>query len=458
MKAKRTARLFTTVILLFAVSAGFVSGCGRRADARNIVVADLMGDTISISKGTEEEIKAQTGARLAEDYSLITGSGSNAYLTLDAASVAKVANESKVTAVKVNARLLRLNTVYGEMCVQADKSQAKDPLEIQMGNSMLGVRGTFFIVSYKGGVGEVVLVEGTLALKASDGRNYTIHQGERAIIEQSRVFVIPIDYKSLTPFARECIGEYGDYLIGTGALTQEQIDALAPTVPSGGAEKTAEDGTEGAADTGTASTDAESGTNPDTANGADATAKSETDTAAATNGSNVATASDTDTTAKSGTDTAAANGSNAATASDTDSSAASAEPWPRVDDNEFTRLIPHHGWGDAMVAGIVPKVQWIAFFENVSLGEMEKYMQRLREAGFTIGEDVQDTTWDGNRSYSISASNQEGYFIIMTYTEVNNNVGIRMDAPGVEHVLNPGMNLYTNSGGPLRDGTAAGPG
>jgi len=32
VKAKRTARLFATVILLFAVSAGFVSGCGRRAE------------------------------------------------------------------------------------------------------------------------------------------------------------------------------------------------------------------------------------------------------------------------------------------------------------------------------------------------------------------------------------------------------------------------------------------
>jgi hypothetical protein len=84
--------------------------------------------------------------------------------------------------------------------------------------------------------------------------------------------------------------------------------------------------------------------------------------------------------------------------------------WP---DNEFTRLVPNPGFKILMANG--EEEGFTAAFTEVTVAQVRAYAEKLRAAGFTEDEELQDEEVMGMVIYSFFASNGKGYSVSLSY-------------------------------------------
>ena len=85
--------------------------------------------------------------------------------------------------------------------------------------------------------------------------------------------------------------------------------------------------------------------------------------------------------------------------------------WP---DNEFTKLVPKPGM-DIQYAG-EDEGEFVVTFAGATLEQIKAYADKLRSAGFTLNEEVEEQEAMGMAFYSFSACNADGYQVELMYT------------------------------------------
>ena len=85
--------------------------------------------------------------------------------------------------------------------------------------------------------------------------------------------------------------------------------------------------------------------------------------------------------------------------------------WP---DNEFTQLVPRPDM-DIQYAG-EDEGEFVVTFAGATLEQIKAYADKLRSAGFTLNEEVEEQEAMGMALYSFSACNADGYQVELMYT------------------------------------------
>ena len=85
--------------------------------------------------------------------------------------------------------------------------------------------------------------------------------------------------------------------------------------------------------------------------------------------------------------------------------------WP---DNEFTKLVPRLDM-DIQYAG-EDEGEFVVTFAGATLEQIKAYADKLRGAGFTLDEEVEEQEAMGMALYSFSACNADGYQVELMYT------------------------------------------
>ncbi len=193
-------------------------------NARNIVIFQVDGTDVTMTKGTEKEFKAKAGLKLFEGYTVSTGSASNVYLKLDDATIVKVDQNSKVAVSKVSASKLSLTTISGAVSVDAAPQKSGDSLEVRAGNSALAVRGTIFIVENRDGEANYVMLAGggdVNGIRLDPGYMMNVLDRQFSYTESA------IDFHKLSDFSLTTTLEHADELVALGVFTPTQIQEAA---------------------------------------------------------------------------------------------------------------------------------------------------------------------------------------------------------------------------------------
>ncbi|MCL2604644.1 MAG: FecR family protein [Defluviitaleaceae bacterium] len=173
----------------------FLAACSNDADvvgsARTINVFETHGENTSITRGATRTAP-RAGFRLADRDVAETGQASNIYLLLNAESIMKMDERSTVEINRVSDNLLSLTLVEGAVAADIKRESSDDIYEIHVGNIMMGVRGTSFIMEYRGTAPVIVMLEGS-----GEIGGIILEAGEIAVID------VTADTVTVEPFVLE---------------------------------------------------------------------------------------------------------------------------------------------------------------------------------------------------------------------------------------------------------------
>jgi hypothetical protein len=184
-------------VLFLALQTACSSGTGGNAagQARTVNVFETNGEHSYITRG-QNRTTPRAGFRLTDRDVAATGGNSNMFLLLNAESIMKMDERSTVEINRVSPNLLSLTLVEGAIVADIKRESQDDIYEIRVGNVIMGVRGTSFIVEYRDAAPVIVMLEGN-----GDIDGVTLSAGEIAIIEAAAVSVEPLVLENLdSPF------------------------------------------------------------------------------------------------------------------------------------------------------------------------------------------------------------------------------------------------------------------
>jgi len=118
--------------------------------AQQVSIFKIEGGGVKMTKGTAKEFNARAGLRLYDGYTVKTPDKSNAWLKLDEASLLKMDGKTEVGVSKASRNKLTVSVKNGSAAVDANLKSGNE-IDVQVGNTTLAVRGTFFVVEYLGG-------------------------------------------------------------------------------------------------------------------------------------------------------------------------------------------------------------------------------------------------------------------------------------------------------------------
>jgi hypothetical protein len=165
--------------------------------ARTINVFETNGNDATVRRGAVQA-EPRAGFRLADNDLAITGDASNIYLLLNTESIMKIDEQSLVEINHISGQNLTLTLLEGAIVADIKRENDNDIYEIYVGNVLMGVRGTSFIVEYRSGKNPViVMLEGSASIGDA-----VLEAGEIAIIDEAaKITVEPLVIENITsPF------------------------------------------------------------------------------------------------------------------------------------------------------------------------------------------------------------------------------------------------------------------
>ena len=102
--------------------------------------------TVNMTRGTPREFAARAGMMLHEGFTVTTGEASSAVLMLDDGSLVQMDSSSTVQIAQATRNRLSISLVSGNLAVDAETQRSDRTVEVRVGNTALGIRGTFFAV------------------------------------------------------------------------------------------------------------------------------------------------------------------------------------------------------------------------------------------------------------------------------------------------------------------------
>ncbi|MCL2223910.1 MAG: FecR domain-containing protein [Defluviitaleaceae bacterium] len=191
--------------------------------ARVITVHRVEGDNVTVARGNGRSATPRVGQRLSRGNTITTGRDSYLYLQMDAISVLKMDQNSRV-AVSATRRRLQLSVQSGSALVKADTQDQGTTLETRVGNVGLTVRGTLYTMSAAGaGNVEIVMLSG-----AGEVNGQPLPAGSQMSVSASGAApaVGAIDVGALNLFTLVAIQDNMAYLMDAGVLETAVVEAL----------------------------------------------------------------------------------------------------------------------------------------------------------------------------------------------------------------------------------------
>jgi hypothetical protein len=200
---KKVLLIISVLSMLTLVACASDGGNEVVGRARAVVVFEATGESVTVERGATQSF-ARAGLRLADRDVAVTGAKSNMYLLLNAESVMKMDEASRVEVNRVEDRVLALTLLEGAIAADINRQDAFDRYEINAGNVMMGIRGTSFIVEYRQNNVTVVMLSGS-----GEVNGVPLAEGNTASVEETgEVSVEPLVIENIeSPFIRNEIAE-----------------------------------------------------------------------------------------------------------------------------------------------------------------------------------------------------------------------------------------------------------
>ena len=238
-------RKFTAMALAFLMAASLVMPMfAAEPTARIIHIHSIDGENVSLSRAQGREIEPRSGQRLGEGNVLATGFDTYVYLQLDADSIMKMDESSRLQVGSARERLT-LSIQAGAALVDVALQPPGHSLETRVGNTAAAVRGTTYIMG-RGTADTVFIImlagSAEVTVQGTDGQVVAVElpQGammivydvfaddamEHEIIDQTYEIILQLQLEMMGLFEIQEIYNRRDDLLESGVITQEQHDRL----------------------------------------------------------------------------------------------------------------------------------------------------------------------------------------------------------------------------------------
>ena len=218
-------------------------------EARNIAIHSTEGEHITLARALGgRTTDPRPGQRLSDGNVLSTGRDSFVYLQLDAASLIKMDESSRVT-VNESANLLSLAIQTGRALVEVNQQPPGQMLETRLGNTAFAVRGTSFIAGHvEGDVSRAVFVTvlsgyGVLVMPGLGGVpvELDVTAGSRVVArpwaDVPYVVEPSLDVGQMGLFELREVYARAEELIAAGVLTREMHERIPAEITGRQAER-----------------------------------------------------------------------------------------------------------------------------------------------------------------------------------------------------------------------------
>ena len=191
-------------------------------EARIIEIFSVDGQHVDITRGTSAVVTARAGARLHDGYGVVTGVDSICHIRLDADSLVRMDSDSRISVNRVSATTLSILVEYGQILIDMLNQHPEHEMEVQVGNAVVGVRGTLFIA----GLGianevQVIMLEGNVYVEGHE----SLSAGYVMMLQDTEPpEVRPLMVQDLDEFAWQAILDYRDRVIDAKAITLEELE------------------------------------------------------------------------------------------------------------------------------------------------------------------------------------------------------------------------------------------
>ena len=212
----------TVFVVCVVVSVVLILTSGRNLEARVLEIFSVDGPVVYISRGTSATVSASAGARLHDGYSVSTGRYSICHIRLDIYSLVRMDSNSRISVNRTSATVLSILVDDGQILIDVQNQYEDHELEVMVGNSTLGVRGTLFIVRcYGAEEARVIMLEGSVYAvgyeSVSAGYVMTLRGDELPDASPLRV-------EELDSFALQAILDYSERVLRAGAITIDELE------------------------------------------------------------------------------------------------------------------------------------------------------------------------------------------------------------------------------------------
>jgi|GEM_PF-4060075 len=147
---KNYIKATTALLMVLILTLGLTGIQITAQNARTISVFEVEGDNVIMTKGTAREFAVRPGIQLSDGYTVSTGIDSYCYIKLDDDTLLMMDQQSKIQVTKASRNKLAVSVLSGAALVDAAAQAPGDSVETNAGNSSLAIRGTLYIIEYKG--------------------------------------------------------------------------------------------------------------------------------------------------------------------------------------------------------------------------------------------------------------------------------------------------------------------
>ena len=218
--SKKEILIIAAVVLIVLVVsfAAFWLARGGGLEARIMEIFSVDGPDVSLTRGVEATVAASAGAKLHDGYGVFTGEDSICHIRLDADSLVRMDSLSRISVNRASATTLSILIEDGQILIDVQNQYPGHELEVLIGNSALGVRGTLFIAGY---AGHVIMLEGSVYVDGEEA----VSAGYVALLQDDEPLeVSPLRVGDLDRFAMQAVLDYSERVLEAGAITEEEFE------------------------------------------------------------------------------------------------------------------------------------------------------------------------------------------------------------------------------------------
>ena len=235
----KIAKKLTAICLAFVltIATSVPVSAHTPTTARVINIHNVEGNDVSIARSPGgRSTTPRSGQSVHSGNVLNTGRNSFVYLQLDVTSIAKMDQISRV-AVSTVRNALSLSVQQGELLVEVEQLRPEHTLEVLIGSTVFGVRGTSFIIGHRQvGSASAVFVtmlsgEGAMQIPGM-AREVPVRAGQTLLVVleqramQQQYTIRGFDITDMSLFELREIYSRRDMLLNAGILTQQQVQQI----------------------------------------------------------------------------------------------------------------------------------------------------------------------------------------------------------------------------------------
>ena len=230
---KTSKAVYVAMLAVILIVGGFFAvpmvlsliGGSSDLDARLMSVFRVDGDDVNLQNAGGATTNARAGMGLHAGYAVSTGLGTFCYISLDTDSLVKMDVSTDISVSQLTDNLLRMNINSGQVLLDVQNQAPGHELEAIIGNTVITVRGTLFVMGqYAGGEAIVIMLDGGAYVNGVQlETGYTIRVYDGFIMDYD---VSPTVFGNLDEFQLNAIVDNRGRLLASGAINFEDLELI----------------------------------------------------------------------------------------------------------------------------------------------------------------------------------------------------------------------------------------